>query len=110
MGNGRILLLIDAQVLPYWREIRAGLAADLATWTAMAQRAERIEDVADRVAETVRQELLSQSADVRPWCRIDRLLGIAFGLEWKAVEIPSFATPLCRLPTMLVEGRLPWMR
>ncbi len=108
--RARVLLSIDAQVLPYWREIRAGIAADLADWAAAAEGAERIDHVAERVAAALREERMSQPADVPPWCQIDRWLSVAFGVERDEGEMLSFSTPICRLPELLVEGRFPWSR
>ena len=92
IGSGQAWLEMDAQVLPFWQPVHAGIIADLAAWQAAAEGADRIDVVAGRVAAA-----WAEQAEIRvtPLCQFDRVLVAAIGLEWKVSAGFPLRSPFC---------------
>ena len=104
IGRGQARLEMDAQVLPFWQQVHAGIIADLAAWQAAAEGADRIDVVAERVAAAWAEQV---EIHVTPLCQFDRVLVAAIGIEWQVAAGFQPSPPFCM---HLRQGFLPGWR
>ena len=93
IDRGIVRVDIDARLLPFWRQVHAGLTGDLAAWNAAGQNAERIDVVAERVAAEWARHV---EIHISPLCQPDRILAAALGAEWWVSAAFPPISPFCR--------------
>ena len=84
VGSGLARVQIYAEYLPFWRQIQAGVLADIAAWRAAAEGAEPIEAVAER------------EAKVPLLYGFDRLMVAVVGWEWNMSRGFRTSSQRCR--------------
>ncbi len=110
--HGSVQASVDPSIMPFWREIRAGVIEELNAWTAAAEGAPRIAVAAVQAAAEHAEWLLHQTVYVAPWCQPDRFLVAALGVEWPIANgFPDptphgdMVSPFCGPPVVLADDR-----
>ena len=82
-GGATAELELDARLLPYWAQVLDGFRNDLDAWQSAAEGVDRIDTVADWIADEWVTHLDIQFS---PECLPDRLLVSALGVDWRVYQ------------------------